>query len=190
MKKNAKVMNRIVPYSTHSADTILWSDPSAFAAANAAIKHLIDRHVKKIAALRPLAETIHRMITELSPLMNDLCAHTCSFCCDPCCLSATIYFDMTDLIFRHLTSTDTPSVQPMQTKGDVCAYLGPKGCRQPRHKRPWICTWYICATQTHRLNRMPSREVGLKAEISRIKHLRKELEARFITITAPGSVSF
>lgn len=118
-------------------------------------------------------------LAKVSAAFSRLCPVTCSRCPDPCCLGAKVWFDLRDLIFLHLTERTPPPAQPIAALTEVCRYLGPNGRRLDRFYRPWICTWYLCPTQTARLRRDgdPADVIGA---INAAKSLRKTMARAFL----------
>lgn len=162
-----------------------WADPTVFAMVNRAIVHLLDRHALRAETVRAMAEEIGGRMAGLFPTMDALCVATCPWCPDICCLSATVWLDLKDLLFLHLTGRSIPNAQPMKGIGDTCRHLGRRGCRLPRLHRPWICTWYLCATQKACLRRMPSAaESNFHETVVWIRNERKRMETAFIRMTA------
>jgi hypothetical protein len=78
------------------------------------------------------------------------------------------------------------TVLPAQPKANLsmpCRYLGPRGCRLPRIARPWICTWYLCPTQTAKLrNGHQAKRKLLNGARAQIKLERNLLENEFIRV--------
>ncbi len=81
----------------------------------------------------------------------------------------------------HLNQLSIPPSQPKTHLKNPCCYLGSRGCRLPRINRPWICTWYICPTQTAILKKgHPAERESLEQAFSRIKSERNVLEKEYI----------
>ncbi len=133
------------------------------------------------------ARELENCLACISAAFQDICPATCSRCPEPCCLGAGVWFDYRDLIFFHLTGRLVPPAQPMaRMAGDGCRYLGARGCRLGRLSRPWICTWYVCPTQTRRLRR-DGDPAGLLGMVGRSQSLRKEMAAHFIGVVRPAT---
>jgi len=130
---------------------------------------------------RRLARDIAAQMAPLHPIMDELCAATCPWCPDPCCLGAKIWFDVKDLLLFHLTGRTLPPAQPIASWQDRCRYVGLRGCRLNRVLRPWICTWYLCPTQKARLRKQNSGKWMLVEEkLQDIGDVRKRFEAEFL----------
>jgi len=125
---------------------------------------------------RKLAGDIQRALIGIFPMLEDLCRQTCPWCPDPCCLNARLWFDFKDILFLYLTDQGLPQRQPCSHRNQPCSYLGPKGCRIPRLRRPFVRTWFICPTQKAILQRPGLKSAAtLQAAIERIKTMRKQL---------------
>ncbi|AQV00242.1 MULTISPECIES: hypothetical protein [Desulfococcus] len=129
------------------------------------------------------ARSIRLRTASVALLLDGLCRRTCPHCPDPCCLSAKVWFDMTDLLTIYLNGMPMPEAQPISQWTAVCRYAGCHGCRLERRDRPWICTWYLCPAQTALLRRSegPARE-DWAAAVTEIKTLRAELKRWFTPI--------
>ena len=145
---------------------------------------LVRRHCHALYATARLAEVILGHLRIIDPILDSLCNNTCPACKDPCCARALIAFDHADVVFFLLSGQNVPSVQPRPRPepGVACAYLGPRGCRLPRHRRPWICTWYLCPDQKALTRRMSQR--SLAPRLDAIKAARKKMEVEFIAVVA------
>jgi hypothetical protein len=88
------------------------------------------------------------------------------------------------LVFLLLSGQNVPPVQPRPrpVPGVACTYLGHQGCRLPRHRRPWICTWYLCPNQKALARCMSNR--SLARHLDAIKAARKKMEEAFISVVA------
>jgi hypothetical protein len=149
--------------------------------------HLGLPHIRNHRSARRKAAAIADLIARLDPPMARLSRATCPDCSAPCCLHATLWYDLADLLMMGFARLPWPEGQPMAAVGAHCRYLGPAGCRLPRIRRPWICTWYLCPRQTARLkaSRGSERHV-IEAALAGIKQLRKGLERDFIAaLSAP-----
>jgi len=160
---------------------IPWNTEASWREANDSIEHLVVRHVNELPKARGLAQSILIEMFGVFMEMNRLCSDTCPKCNEPCCRVATLWFDYKDLIFLHLNSLGIAAAQPVDHYGDICRYLGERGCNLRREERPFICTLYLCPAQTSRLRRKSRlfyREFNMKLSV--IKNRRKKLEDEFI----------
>jgi len=115
--------------------------------------------------------------------LHELCVDSCPWCPEPCCLKASVWFDFKDLLFLHFNQQPIPPAQPKANLSMPCRYLGPRGCRLPRLTRPWICTWYLCPTQTAKLrNGQQAKRELLNQAMAQIKSERNLLENEFIRV--------
>ena len=163
----------------------LWGTTDTWKVANQNLDYLIRRHARKMSRAIVLAREVQGQMKSIFLLLDDLCAVTCPWCPDPCCLTATAWIDFKDLLFLHLNGHQIPPAQLLGELSDTCRYLGPKGCMLPRVARPWVCTWYLCPTQKANLLRKPKsvQEKFIRA-VQAIKTGRKEMESEFIRIVS------
>ncbi len=186
-QRASSVVNKTYPAAYKStANTPLWALPSAWHEANKAIDHLIRIYDKQLETAKSLAITVQKNIETISPILDQLNSLTCPWCPDPCCITTKIWFDFKDLVFLHLNGLDIPSAQLIKNiKGSSCHYKSSKGCTLNRINRPWVCTWYLCPTQTAIL-RKNDHQAGNKISTTfkRIKDSRRTMEEKFIQITS------
>lgn len=97
--------------------------------------------------LMAIAGKVRELYNSLEPLLDKLCQQSCPSCTDICCARATVWYDEKDLLFLTLAGKELPDRQIHRIKGRDCSCLGTHGCRLPRWRRPFICTWYICPAQ-------------------------------------------
>lgn len=160
-----------------------WQTRKQWQAVNAVLRYLIDRYAGRFDEVCEAAENLRYEFLALYPLLDRLCEVTCPGCRAPCCQVADPRFDLRDLIFIHFTEAALPVGQPRGGGFRICRYLGSSGCVLPRQSRPWICTWYICPTQTQLLSRefRPAYR-QIQDFIQNIKYDRKQLEERWIEL--------
>jgi hypothetical protein len=90
---------------------------------------------------------------------------------------------MRDLVYLHLNQLPIPLSQTISGIGETCCYISHRGCKLPRSIRPWICTWYLCPSQTaNARNNKAGRRRALSRALEEIKALRKDLEDEFIRV--------
>ena len=130
---------------------------------------------------------IREILEEMEPVLEQACAAVCPGCTDVCCARATIWYDFKDLLYLFFTGSDTgrlpgpgfPDGQIRKVKepggGQTCVHLGPDGCSQPRIRRPFVCTWYLCPDQKQWLRTQPGSMETLESGLARIKALRQEM---------------
>lgn len=159
----------------------LWGRKETWGEANETIAYLFRLNRERLKPAVFHAENIKSGLIQLFTILDRLCESSCPWCPETCCLSAKIWFDFKDLLFLHLTSSYVPPDPVLSDMTQVCRYLGPKGCRLDRISRPWICTWYLCPTQTAILRR--PEEPGMNEVdrmIAAIKYGREKMELEFI----------
>ncbi len=166
-----------------SKPTIPWAPPDEWLAVNRAVRFNLDRYPEDFKPVEHLAQKVKHHLESIFPLVHGLCADSCPWCPEPCCLKASVWFDFKDLLFLHFNEQPIPPAQPKADPGMPCRYLSPKGCRLPRITRPWICTWYICPTQTAKLrNGQHTKRKFLNMAMAQIKSERNLLENEYIRI--------
>ena len=158
-----------------------WAARDEWQAANAAMATAIGRRPHRFALLRDLAEQIRCRVDLLDPMLDALCADTCSGCTDKCCVKATLWYDFKDLLGFHLGMAPVPAFQLSPESERPCRFLEPSGCVLPRIERPFICTWYICAAQKRLLGGwLPSSRQFIENSLMALKDGRNKLEKKFI----------
>lgn len=160
---------------------IPWADATSWQAANQTLSLLVGRQGTVSSGSARLAGDIQQSLDMISPMMDRLCRHTCPWCPQPCCLSAHVWFDFSDLLFLHWSRSAIPLSQPRIRRGETCRFLGTRGCRLPRLMRPWLCTWYICPTQMAWWRKSaPEEAEHFKNLVRGVRSLRRSLEMAFI----------
>jgi hypothetical protein len=174
--KNGKKM------TSHELD-FPWNSNELWQEANQTLQYLIKRYGSQLNGALNLAVNIKKSLQVLFPLMETLCIHTCPWCPNPCCLSATVWFDFTDLLFLNLNGLKPPPSQPQRDAKSTCRHIGPRGCTCPRMLRPWTCAWYLCATQLGWLKKADHAfQDAFKKTLENIRVNRKRMETEFIRI--------
>ena len=164
-----------------------WATKAEWKEANQTLAYLIRIHRPNLDRAAFHAETIRSGLQTIFPVLDELCAGTCRFCPEPCCVSAVVWVDFYDLLFMRLTGTDVPPTQLISHPDQTCRYLGPKGCSLPRMARPWACTWYLCPPQTARLRKKHPKDRKIFENAIRIvKAGRKQAESEFVKATTIG----
>jgi hypothetical protein len=162
------------------SSSIPWSHPASWNEVQHSIHLHLDRHRRAMESLMPLAHGIGKHLQVLARQMDMICAHTCTRCPEPCCLTASIWYDLRDLLSFHLLGKPIPVGQPISDYRDVCRFMTNTGCSLPRMIRPWICTWYLCPVQTQWLKKQPDgTRSDLMKYLDEMKTMRAELENRF-----------
>ena len=160
-----------------------WASPGSWKAANQAVDYHLQRYRFDLKHTAIVAQEIKFGLNSIFSILDELCSHSCPWCPEPCCLNAIVWFDFKDLLYLHINKLPISPAQPKVNLSTPCKYLGPNGCRLPRIARPWICTWYLCPTQTANLrNAHQDYHNVLKQNFAQIKSGRKLLENEFIRI--------
>ena len=162
-----------------------WASTADWQAANRSIAFHLRRYHLQGDKVTTLSQKLSDCLTSISPLLDELCANTCVWCPEPCCLAAKVWFDFQDLLYLHTGRQPIPLAQPLQNLKNTCRYLSKRGCTLPRLIRPWICTWYLCPVQKSNLkNRSLYQLKIINQHVQQIKKYRKELEAEYIRIVS------
>lgn len=151
--------------------------------ANRSVLFLLAKYQSRMHHIQTLAGDISDLFFEIFPVLSGLCAQTCLFCPDPCCMNAKIWFDLKDILFLQLNRITIPASQPLGGPDEICRYLGSKGCKLERIERPFICTRYLCPPQMSLLRQDPRTEQQFSGIIQLIKTRREEIEREFIEMT-------
>lgn len=160
-----------------------WASYPAWQEANNSVDFHVSRYLTDLKPAIAAARDLRRLVASIFPILNNLCIATCPWCPEPCCLTASPWYDFRDLVFLHLNLLEIPRAQTIYAYRETCRYLSPRGCTLPRITRPWICTWYLCPVQTAYLkkrNRCQWR--AFDRRVCEIKHGRKQLEEEFIRV--------
>ncbi len=98
-------MTDLYPYAPPWGSTTTWN------AAKWNLDYLIRLHRPELDRAVNFAREVRVRLESIFPLMDDLCADTCPWCPDPCCLAAKVWVDFKDLLFLHLCCRQIPPVQ-------------------------------------------------------------------------------
>ncbi|MCP3889550.1 MAG: hypothetical protein GY702_11865 [Desulfobulbaceae bacterium] len=138
----------------------------------------------EVQTLKGLALDISLEYQGIDSQMEELCKKSCISCTDICCVRATVWYDLKDLLVIYLSTGGLPGRQIYRDEAKACCHLTASGCRLPRSERPFICTWYICAEQKKLLSPSSVPGPSLSGEIEKIKGLRNNLETRYIAFSS------
>jgi len=115
-----------------------WGSTTTWKAAKWNLDYLIRLHRPELDRAVNFAREVQFRLESIFPLMDDLCAVTCPWCPDPCCLAAKVWVDFKDLLFLHLCCLQIPPVQLLPDLKIKCRYSSPRGCTLPRITRPCL----------------------------------------------------
>lgn len=165
-----------------------WSMTLRWEEANQSLERLLRLHRSKLALAGVFARDVQAQLESIFPVLDDLCASTCPWCPDPCCLSAKVWIDFKDLLFFHLRGHKIPPGQLLANVKQICRYASLKGCTLARVTRPWVCSWYLCPTQKAVLRNKPRSVQGkFYQTVQAIKSGRENMETAFIRVVSwPG----
>ncbi len=160
-----------------------WRSVSGWKTANNSINFHLIRYYQDLKPAIQIARVIYNRLESISDALDVLGRITCSRCPEICCLSASPWYDMRDLVYLHLNQLPIPLSQTISGIGETCCYISHRGCKLPRSIRPWICTWYLCPSQTAKAGKNKAgRHQTLSRALEEIKALRKDLEDEFIRV--------
>lgn len=166
---------------TSSPIGIPWQTPELWHTAHAVLSHSFSKKTEALLPALATAERIAGRIEILDKAMEGLCAQTCLSCTAICCRHATVWYDFKDVVFLHLTEAELPPGQAVTGSGPPCRYLSSAGCVLPRHRRPFICLWYLCPAQKSILGGgEPGEYDHLGKQLEALKHDRRILEDQVV----------
>lgn len=169
--------------SSERAD-IPWHDEASWQELQIAISAICSSLGEQETDIRRIAQQIRHHYQLLEQPMDVLCGRACTTCQEVCCLRATLWYDLSDLLFLYLISAELPAGQIHRLPGGVCCNLGQQGCMLPRWQRPFICSWYICGAQQNELQTLPDL-AGVKETVEELRSLRKRLLAACLEAVTP-----
>ena len=160
-----------------------WGSAPTWQEANFSIDFHIKRYYLHLKPVIQIARDTRIRLESIFSSLDDICRMTCPKCPDACCLSANPWYDWRDLIFFHLNQLSIPPTQTIKGFKETCCYISRRGCTLPQITRPWICTGYLCPSQTANLkDRCVDQWQTLSRVIGEITALRKKLENEFIRV--------
>lgn len=163
---------------------IPWQDEGSWQELQEAIAAICSGLGDQEAEILELAGKIRLGYKQLEQPMNLLCGRTCPSCQDVCCIRATLWYDLPDLLFIFLSSGELPARQIFRLPGGACDQLGTAGCVLPRWRRPFICSWYLCASQQSMLPGV-AEPAGIREIIAQVRSLRKQLYRSCVEAVSP-----
>jgi|Deesub1362A_J573_1020465.scaffolds.fasta_scaffold00890_1 hypothetical protein len=92
----------------------------------------------------PYELKIKTLLETISPFIERHTSAVCPSCENVCCIDRHGSYETEDLIFLEALGTELPGEKPKDKDTEPCRFLTSKGCRLPRWKRPFRCTWYFC----------------------------------------------
>ena len=90
-----------------------WGSNLSWQAANRSFDIHIDRYRVELGPAMTIAQEIRCRLALIFPLLNGLCLSTCRHCPEPCCQTASPWYDFRDLLFLHLNFLEIPRFQPI-----------------------------------------------------------------------------
>lgn len=171
-------------------DTIPWTKQIEWNQVYNAIKRIDSLYGDKLENICKMATGIRQKYQEMSRSIETICSLTCESCEDICCVRATIWFDLKDLLYLYFGMKMFPDAQIIKTNQEsqkkACCHFSEKGCTLNRVERPFVCTWYFCPVQTEYFKRHhPDIKQTIDQTLLEIKGFRNKIEAEFIRISYP-----
>ena len=160
-----------------------WRSVFAWQSANTCLDYHLNRHYQDLYPATQISRNIRNRLESIFDALDELGRITCTRCPEICCLSASPWYDLRDLVYLHLNQLPIPLSQTISGIRETCCYISDRGCTLPRIIRPWICTWYLCPTQTACTRKSnDGRPQTLSRTLEEVKTLRKDLEDEFIRV--------
>jgi len=177
---------------TQNHTDILWYTAKKWEQVYLSIKKIDDLHREKLGIVYKTANQIRQKFKEMSGLIEEICSQTCVYCKDICCIRATIWFDLKDLIYIYFGTQKFPEHQiiksPYRNHKKACCHFTKKGCMLPRVERPFVCTWYFCPDQKqYIIPENPNMMQCFNQNLEEIKNLRNKMENEFIRVSCLNS---
>ncbi|GAB4389064.1 MAG: hypothetical protein Kow0025_12170 [Thermodesulfovibrionales bacterium] len=131
------------------------------------------------AAGKDEALALRAAYEEVSPLIEAFTSEICPGCESVCCIDRHGSYEAEDSAFARALGQEPPPEAPRPEDTEPCRFLGREGCRLPRFRRPYRCTWYFCQRL---LESMPARDPRgyrrLVSSLERLMEARARLAAR------------
>jgi hypothetical protein len=83
-----------------------WGSSPAWQGANGRFDFHIHRYRTKLGPAVGIAREIRSRLASNSSVLDDLCISTFCYCPEPCCLTASPWYDFRDLLFLHLNNLE------------------------------------------------------------------------------------
>jgi hypothetical protein len=94
--------------------------------------------------LRETAREAKAAYEEVSSFLERHTSALCPSCENVCCIDRHCSYGKDDRLFLRALGNRPPDDEPRVKDTDPCRFLTPLGCRLPRWRRPFRCTWYFC----------------------------------------------
>ncbi|CCK78933.1 hypothetical protein [Desulfobacula toluolica] len=168
--------------------TIPWSSNDEWSQVFIFIKKIDKLYGGKLEIVSDMAIKIQQKFEKISESIDMVCSQTCVQCKDICCLRATIWYDLKDLLYIYFARKTFPESQiskkMQKNKRKSCCWFSEKGCTLSRLDRPFVCTWYFCPVQKKYLARYHHElKQTFDQALMEIKILRNKIEEDFIRLS-------
>lgn len=163
---------------------IPWSSPEAWLQCIESIRTRLSAMGSQVAGIKELSQEIAKEYAAIEASLDQLCSICCPHCDDVCCLRATVWYDLKDLLVIYGIFSRFPDGYIYREYKGGCCNLTISGCRLARAERPFICTWYICPSQKKVLEKgvLGSKGLALLQSIDRLKAARKMIEQIYLAV--------
>lgn len=165
---------------------IPWQNREQWMELQLSIERICEGIGEDTQAITGLTENIRTSYSAVDAQLQELCEKTCSLCSDVCCMRATVWYEIRDLLYLQLAGKSFQENQVSRESDGRCCFLLDNGCSLPRDERPFICTWYICAAQKALLQEQGEAGDLLISRIGEIQESRKNLEEKCIQAVLPA----
>jgi len=167
----------------HFSPPVAWGLDSEWREAHETLAYLFKRRGAALDGVRFKARQIREGLRPLFDLFDRLAPLCCPGCETVCCWVARVEFDFKDLLLFHALDLVPPPHQLRRHEDEHCRYLERQGCGLPRLMRPFVCTWYFCASMLELYRKEPPRtQRFFSARMSAVQEARQEMEAEFIRV--------
>lgn len=98
--------------------------------------------------MKDLRKTAHEAMAAFEEISSFIERHTsalCPSCENVCCIDRHGSYGQDDRLFLMALGEGPPEDEARERETDPCRFLTPRGCRLPRWRRPFRCTWYFCS---------------------------------------------
>jgi hypothetical protein len=138
---------------------ISWRDTERWTAAIEALTAYFQSGAAELDSARRAAERVRELIDKVDPFIQTQTARICPHCTSVCCIDRHGSFDLHDLVYAFCLGLPVPQYERHRNETEPCQFLAAKGCRLPRHERPFRCTWHFCDALIAHMQILPAREV-------------------------------
>ncbi len=121
-----------------------FRNPEAFWATVDDLRDLFRNNPSELAPVIQKAEEYKKAFDILDPFIQSYTAKVCPYCGTVCCANKHGFPEYADIVGILAMGLEVPAYRLDVDEGDLCQFIGEKGCVLPRPQRPYRCTWYFC----------------------------------------------